>query len=153
MTMKLATRARAIAGFVALAACSGGEPASEAPETGDPRASAEAPEATADLASLTGNASAGEAVFRRCMACHSVAPGQNRVGPSLHRVVGSDIGSVGGFGYSSANQAADGDWTPGALFAYLESPREFMPGTTMAFAGIPDAQDRANLIAYLETQN
>ncbi len=106
---------------------------------------------TAGIAS--GSAAAGEAVFRQCAACHSVEPGESRVGPSLHAVVGREIGGISGFRYSSANEAMTGGWTRENLDAYLESPRIFMPGTTMAFAGLSNAQDRADLIAYLETLN
>ncbi len=88
-----------------------------------------------------------------CMSCHGVKPGQNRMGPSLHAMVGRDIRGVSGFSYSSANQAMTGDWTPEKLNAYMENPADFMPGTSMVFAGIPNAQDRTNLIAYLETLN
>ena len=134
---------------VAVAGCSEGE------ETETPAAAASGqpgtPSTETDFASLTGDAAHGEDVFRRCAACHSVEPGQTRIGPSLAGVVGRDIGSVAGFRYSPANQATEGEWTPERLFEYLEDPRSYMPGTTMSFAGISDAQNRADLIAYLET--
>ncbi len=101
----------------------------------------------------SGSAAAGKAVFRQCAACHSVEPGENRVGPSLHAVVGREIGGISGFRHSSATEAMAGGWTRENLDPYLESPRIFMPGTTMAFAGLSNAQDRADLIAYLETLN
>jgi cytochrome c len=136
-----------------LCGCSGGEPADEtAPVSGESADAAPEPEAPADFASLTGNASAGQAIFRRCMSCHSVEAGENRVGPTLYGVVGRAIGSVDGFRYSDANQSIGGDWTGEQLFTYLENPRAFMSGTTMAFAGIATPPDRAALIAFLGEQ-
>lgn len=106
-------------------------------------------EARAEYAALTGDAAAGARVFRQCMACHSVQEGQNRVGPSLHGVIGREAGTVEGFRYSSANRESHINWTEEALFVYLENPRQFIPRTTMAFVGVRDAQQRADLIAYL----
>ncbi len=106
-------------------------------------------EARAEYAALTGDAEAGARVFRQCMACHSVEEGQNRVGPSLHGVIGREAGTVDGFRYSSANRDSHVVWTEEALFVYLENPRQFIPRTTMAFVGVRDAQQRADLIAYL----
>jgi cytochrome c len=100
-----------------------------------------------------GEAGAGEAVFRRlCMACHiATQTGPTRLGPSLFGIVGRRAGTIEGFRYSQANRNSNATWTPDVLFQYLENPRQFIPGTTMAFAGIRDPQERANLIAYLET--
>lgn len=96
---------------------------------------------------------AGEAAFRRlCSACHIVAAeGPRRLGPTVFGVVGRKAGSVEGFRYSSAKRDADLVWTPEQLDKYLANPREFMPGTTMAFAGIRNDAERANVIAYLQT--
>lgn len=127
-----------------LAGCSAG---------GDDRDPA-APVASAaevEAASLEGDPAAGRAIFGRCAMCHSIEPGENRLGPTLHGVVGRDIGSVPGFAYSPANRAAEGEWTRERLLAFIEAPRRAMPGTRMAFAGLPDPQARADLIAYLET--
>lgn len=140
----------------ALAACSGGgesEGAATAPSASEGPAPAAEEAGEVALASLTGDAGAGEGAFRVCAACHSVEPGETRIGPSLHGVVGRDVGSIEGFRYSPANQAFEGSWTPENLFEYLENPRAFMPGTSMSFAGMRDPQDRADLIAYLETLN
>ncbi|MGE0179312.1 MAG: cytochrome c family protein [Sphingomonas sp.] len=140
-----------------LAACSGGQ--SRAP-AGNEQASAEAlpPAANATdtmdgtaWAQFSGDAAAGQRVFLQCQACHAVEPGANRLGPTLHGVVGRRAGSVSGFGYSQANRSAGITWTPEKLFQYLENPRRVVPGTTMAFAGIGDGQRRADLIAYLAT--
>jgi cytochrome c len=105
----------------------------------------------ATLAQFSGDPVAGQRAFLQCQACHSVEPGANRLGPTLHGVVGRQSGSVPGFNYSQANRAAGIVWTPEKLFQYLENPRRVVPGTTMAFAGIGDPQRRADLIAYLGT--
>ena len=103
------------------------------------------------LAQFSGDPAAGQRVFAQCQACHAVEPGANRLGPTLHGVVGRHSGDVQGFNYSPANRNAGIVWTPEKLFQYLENPRRVVPGTTMAFAGIGDPQRRADLIAYLET--
>lgn len=101
------------------------------------------------FASLTGNAVAGKAVFAACRTCHVTDPGVNRIGPSLAGIVGRSAGSVPGFAYSPANSGNGITWTKEKLFQYLENPQRVVPGTKMIFPGIPDAQRRADLIAYL----
>ena len=96
-----------------------------------------------------GDAVAGKVVFARCMACHSVAAGQNKLGPTLAGVIGRKAGTVAGFAYSPAMKAAPINWTPDKLDAYLTAPRAVVPGTKMIFAGMPKPADRANVIAYL----
>jgi len=95
---------------------------------------------------------AGEREWRRCRACHAVEPGRHGVAPSLHGIVGAEIGVQSGFAYSRVLSDRGGTWTVAALSAYLENPRGFAPGTSMAFAGIPDPAARLNLIAWLATQ-
>jgi cytochrome c len=99
------------------------------------------------------DAAAGETAFRRlCAACHIVtAEGRRGVGPSLFGVVGRKAGTLEGFRYSNAKRDANLVWAPETLDPYLTNPREFMPGTTMAFAGIRNDAERANVIAYLQT--
>lgn len=157
--------AAALAGLMTLSACGGGAgsdanaPAAEATEAApaaEPaatEAAAPAPAAGAEYASFTTDAAAGEKVFALCRSCHVLDEGVNRVGPSLHKVVGRASGSVAGFSYSDANKNSGVTWTTDVLFKYLEDPKGFMPGTKMAFPGIKDAQDRANLVAYLESQS
>ena len=100
------------------------------------------------------SAEAGESQFRQCQACHTIdAGGANRVGPNLYGVVGGPVGAAEGFNYSPALADAGGDWTPERLDAFLENPREAMPGTRMSYRGIKDPQDRANMIAYLNSQS
>jgi cytochrome c len=104
------------------------------------------------FASFTGDATKGEAVFVQCKTCHVTDPGQNRIGPSLHNVVGRKAGSVEGYSYSAANKNSGITWTKEKLFQYLEKPQRVVPGTKMAFAGIPDGQKRADLIEWLATK-
>ena len=98
------------------------------------------------------DATEGERAFRRCAACHQVGPdAANRIGPHLHGVVGRDKGAVDGFRYSGPMTDAPGAWTPENLYRFIENPRGYLPGTTMAYNGMRRSEDRANLIAYLET--
>ncbi|WP_380054563.1 c-type cytochrome [Falsihalocynthiibacter sp. SS001] len=93
----------------------------------------------------------GERVFGKCKACHKVEAGANGTGPTLHAIVGRDIGAEPGFSFSNALVEMDGAWTPEALDGFVENPKGYAPGTKMGFAGLKKAEDRANLIAYLET--
>lgn len=104
------------------------------------------------LASFNGDATAGEKAFAACRTCHAVVPGQNRVGPSLHGVVGRTAGSVEGYKYTAANKNSGITWTEEKLFQYLEKPQRVVPGTKMAYPGQRDAKTRADLIAYLKMQ-
>ena len=98
------------------------------------------------------DAEAGARVFRtQCGACHVVEAGKNRVGPSMAGIVGRVSGTVEGFRYSAANKDAKLTWTPEVLDKYLVNPRATIPGTTMAYVGLKNATQRADLIAYLET--
>ena len=85
-----------------------------------------------------------------CKACHSLEKGgPNMIGPALYDFIGTEAGTRSGFEYSAVLRNADFVWTPEALDAWLAQPGRFMPGNRMVFAGVPDRQDRANLIAYL----
>ncbi|WP_413717943.1 c-type cytochrome [Silicimonas sp. MF1-12-2] len=100
------------------------------------------------------SASSGESLFRQCKACHTIEKdGANRTGPNLYGVVGSKIGAVDGFRYSSALSEADGDWTPEQLDAFLADPRGTFRGTRMSYRGLSDPQQRADLILYLNGQS
>lgn len=102
--------------------------------------------ATADVA-------AGEKVFAKCAACHTAnSGGANGIGPNLFGVVGKAHGHLAGFAYSEALKSVPGSWTFEALDKWLKSPREYAPGTKMTFAGLGNPADRANLIAWLNTQ-
>lgn len=91
-------------------------------------------------------------VFAQCAACHTVKPGQNRLGPSLHGIVGARKAAVPNFNYSPALKAQKGAWTDAELDAYLANPRAKVPGTRMIYAGMADAAKRKALIAWLKTQ-
>lgn len=122
-------------------------------ETDEPAADEAPAEAeTVDVAALVAAAdpAAGEGVFRKCSACHKV-DGTNAVGPHLDGVVGREKSAVPDFNYSGALAAVGGAWTPENLYAFLENPKGYAPGTAMAFAGLPKSEDRADVIAYLET--
>ncbi len=112
-----------------------------------------APAATVTFASLTGDAVKGETTFKQCMACHSIKEGENRVGPSLHGIIGRTAGQVAGFSYSTANKTSGIVWSKEKLFEYLEAPQKVVVGTKMSFAGLKQAQDRADVIAYLDTHD
>jgi len=97
-----------------------------------------------------GDIEKGERVFRSCAACHSLDPGANKTGPTLFEVVGRDIGSVDGFGYSSAVSELPGTWTGEELMKFLENPRAYVPGTKMS-ASVKKINDRADVVAYLSS--
>lgn len=99
------------------------------------------------------DAANGEKTFKRiCAACHSPLQDAKRLlGPTLFGVVNRHSGSVPGFRYSAANQKANLIWTPEILDKYLTNPKEVVPGTIMNYAGLKNAQDRADVIAYLQT--
>ncbi len=107
------------------------------------------PEQVAAYEALTGDAANGRRVFTKCMSCHVVQEGQNRVGPSLYGIIGREAGSIEGFRYSDANKNSGILWTEATMFAYLEQPQQYIPGTNMAFPGLPKPQDRADVIAYV----
>ena len=120
-------------------------------DTGEEEAPAEGEGETVDVAALlaAGDAAAGEAVFKKCGSCHKL-DGSDGVGPHLNGVVGRNHGVAEGFAYSEAMAALSAEpWTPEALFAFLENPKKAIPGTKMAFAGLPKPEDRANVIAYM----
>ena len=98
-----------------------------------------------------GDPEKGRKVFLRCQACHSLKEGQNRVGPSLHGIIGRKAGSLASFTrYSPAMKSADVVWNEETLNKYLKNPRAFVPGNAMAFPGLPKEEDRENLIAFLK---
>ena len=101
----------------------------------------------------TADVAAGEQVFKKCAACHTIASGgANGIGPNLWATMGKPLASHAGFAYSDALKAVGGTWTFEQMDAWLASPRRFADGTKMSFAGLSDPMDRANLIAYLNAQ-
>lgn len=111
------------------------------------------PEEEVDFAALLAEADAGdgEKVFNKCKACHKLEDGANGTGPHLYGVMGRDIGAVSGFGYSDVLAGKEGAWDAENMQAFLADPKGWAPGTKMSFAGLKKPDDRANLIAYLQT--
>ena len=103
----------------------------------------------------TADPGAGQSVFRRCSACHTVDQGgRNGVGPNLWDVVGGPKAHLDGFNYSDPLQAqadAGGVWGFEELNGFLANPGEWTPGTSMSFAGLRNIEDRADVIAYLRS--
>ncbi len=97
-----------------------------------------------------GDAVKGKVVFARCALCHDVKPGPKKMGPALNGLFGRTSGTIAGFTYSPAMQKAKIRWDAKTLDAFLAKPSAVVPGNRMAFAGVPQAADRANLIAYLK---
>lgn len=110
------------------------------------------PANVAAYAKLKGVAANGQKVFVACKTCHVTTAGVNRIGPSLHAIVGRKAGIMPGFNYSAANKNSGIVWTEAELFQYLEAPRATIPGTKMTYAGLKKPQDRADVIAWLKTQ-
>lgn len=100
---------------------------------------------------ISGDAERGAGLYDRCIACHS--PARNRTGPKHCGLMDRTAGSLANYRYSDAMRDSGIVWTAETLDAFLEAPRDFMPGTKMTYAGVPDPTDRADLIAYLATLN
>ena len=108
--------------------------------------------ALAGPALAAGDAAKGEKVFNKCKACHTVDEGKNKVGPSLHNILGRAPATVDGFKYSKAMEefAAGHVWDEATLNSYLESPKGVVKGTKMAFVGLKKEDERADVIAFLK---
>jgi cytochrome c len=105
----------------------------------------------ADAANAAGDPGRGARAFQACMACHSVKPGEHMTGPSLSNVWNRKAGTTEGFSrYSPALKGANVVWNETSLDKWLTDPQQFIPGTSMTFPGIRNAQDRADVIAYLK---
>jgi cytochrome c2 len=108
------------------------------------------------VAHAEGDVAKGEAVFKKCKICHQVGPeAKNLVGPIQNGLIGRKAATVEGFKYSDAMKEAGEKgmvWTEENIDKYLADPKGFVPKNKMAFAGLPDAQERADVIAYLKTQ-
>ncbi len=100
------------------------------------------------------DAAKGEASFKKCMACHTIAAGgANGIGPNLHGIMGLPVGKhSAGFAYSADLSGHGGNWDWANMDAWLKNPKKFAAGTKMSFAGLGDAQERANLMVYLNSQ-
>ena len=125
------------------AAAPAAAPALSAEEKQKLLASLPAPYNTADLDN-------GQAKFALCQSCHTITPGgANMTGPNLHGVFGKKSASNPDYKYSDALKGAGFVWDADHLNQWLEKPQTFLPGTKMTFAGLKEAKDRSDLIAYL----
>jgi cytochrome c len=123
----------------------------EKPEAGS-KPEAKAAEEPIEKLLASANLERGQATAKPCTTCHTFDKGgPNKIGPNLWGVVGRQKASESGFSYSEAMKGKGGNWTVDDLSAFLMSPRAFVPGTKMSFAGLPKGSDRANVIAYLNT--
>ena len=104
----------------------------------------------AGVAHAGGDAARGEKRFEECASCHSVEAGRNLVGPTLHSVFGRKAGTVTDFRYSPAMRNSAITWTPQTLETLIADPQKLVPANRMPYAGLADASERADLIAYLE---
>jgi len=147
---------RALAGLLLLAAMLPGAAAQSVQPNAvvvstDTSAVAPSPEQTT-APSPVGDAQRGRLVFGTCRTCHypEAFMGHNN-GPNLHRIFGKVAGKQEGFDYYSETfKAAQFVWTPQLMFAWLENPMAMFPGSSMMSLGVPDAQRRADLIAFLQ---
>ena len=103
-------------------------------------------------ASFAQDVEAGQGVFKRmCFPCHDAGPGAKvKLGPPLNGLDGRAAGTMPGFNYSEANKNSGITWSDATFAEYIKNPMQRMPGTRMAFAGVRDEKDIANLWAYLK---
>ena len=92
----------------------------------------------------------GKKVFKKCVACHSLQEGKNKIGPSLYNLLDRKIGSVEGYKYSKAMKNSCVVWDEESLDKFLTKPRKFIPKTKMAFRGIKNKSLRDDLISFLK---
>lgn len=100
-----------------------------------------------------GDVAKGEKVFRKCVACHTLEDGKNKVGPTLYGIFGRTAGALEDYKYSSAMMESGIVWDEENMDGYLQKPRAFLKGTKMAFAGIKKDNQRADLIAFLKEKS
>ena len=111
------------------------------------------PEEEIDFAALmeVADVSKGAKVWGKCKACHKLEDGANATGPHLYAIVDREVASVSGYNYSGALVKVAEVWGIDSLNGFLENPKTYAPGTKMGFAGLKKPDDRANLIAYLDS--
>ena len=126
-------------------------------EGGGEQGAAAAKEPDQPIETLLAKASVekGQAAAKQCQACHTFEKGgPNRVGPNLWNIVGSPRGEArGGFNFSAAMKGKGGEWSFDDLNKFLTNPKGFVPGTAMGFAGVPKDSERADIIAYLNSNS
>jgi cytochrome c len=105
---------------------------------------------TASGATYAADAVHGEKLYDDCIACHSLQPGVHGIGPSLHGISNRQAGEIADYRYSPALKRSGIIWTADTLDAFIADCQQFLPGNRMPYAGMPDAADRADLIAYLQ---
>jgi cytochrome c len=103
----------------------------------------------AGTARAGGDAVRGEVKFQDCAACHKLEAGANNVGPSLHGIFTRKAGELADFRYSPAIKRSSITWTPETLDQFITDPQALVPANRMPYAGMANAGDRADLIAYL----
>ena len=149
----------ALTASLALAACGdNAAPAADAPPKAPPPPAPTEAEKAAMLAALPAPYNAadlenGRRIFARCRSCHTITPGgPNMTGPNIYGVFGRAAGADAKFSYSHAMRTAGFTWDADKLDHWLENPRTFLPGNKMTFAGLPDATDRRDVIAFLKVE-
>ena len=101
-----------------------------------------------------GDLAHGEKVFKKCTACHMIAPdGKNKIGPNLWGVIGRTAGAINDYNYSKAMKAYAKEWTFEEMNSYLIKPQAYIKGTKMAFAGLRKEKDRASVILYMNSKS
>lgn len=95
----------------------------------------------------------GKTIFRKCASCHNISKGSGaKVGPNLWQVVNRQKGSSSGFTYSKALTSKGGKWDIESINSFIQNPKNYIPGTKMAFGGLKKPQDRADVILFLQKQ-
>lgn len=153
-----ARHALAVVGVLMLAGCGqGADPGADTPAS-PPRPAPTEAERIAILTTLPApydqaDLENGRRAFARCRSCHTLTEGgPNMTGPNLHGVFGRRVGAQPRYNYSNAVKQADFVWDAERLDHWLQNPRSFLPGNKMTFAGLPDAVDRRDVIAYLKVE-
>ena len=147
----------ALAGL-ALSSCGQGGDGNSTAAAAPPRPEPTPAEKAALLAALPAPYNAadldnGRRVFARCRSCHTLTEGgPNMTGPNLYGVFGREAGGHPDYNYSAVVKAADFTWNAERLDHWLENPRTYLKGTKMSFAGIPDPEDRRDVIAFLKVE-
>jgi cytochrome c len=136
----------ALCAAAAVAACKPTEPLTDAEQTAAIKG-LPAPYNTANIAN-------GKSIFQQCRSCHTIAAdGANMTGPNLYNVWGRTAGTKENYNYSDPVKGLGFAWDADKLNQWLEGPRSFVPGTKMTFVGLPNQQDRIDVIGYLRTQS